>query len=73
MDTIKERFIPVSGSLYSTPMIMVADYKWWHDNRTEIESWIAEHMTYGIGALNGMLVICADREEQMMFLLRWGI
>ena len=54
-------------------MIMVADYKWWHDNRIEIESWIAEHMTYGIGALNGTLVICADREEQMMFLLRWGL
>jgi len=67
------KLIPVPGDLHKSPMLLVADYKWWNDNREEIESWMQENLPQGIKHLKGMLVVFDCEEDRAMFMLRFGL
>lgn len=67
------KLIPVPGHLHQTPMLLVADYKWWCNNQEEIESWMTQHLPRGVHHLQGMVIVFDSEEDRMMFMLRFGL
>jgi hypothetical protein len=67
------RLIPVPGHLHQTPMLFVADHKWWCNNQEEIETWMTANLPRGVQHLQGMVIAFDSEEDRMMFMLRFGL
>ncbi len=67
------KLIPVPGELHNTPMLLVADHRWWCDNQLEIETWMQENLPRGVDHLKGMLIAFDCEEDRAMFMLRLGL
>ena len=67
------KFIPIPGTLDTSPTLLVADYNWWHNNREEVESWMKENLSQGLQHLRGMIIKFDSDEDRVMFLLRFGL
>ena len=63
------RFVPFN--LHHRHGVMIADYRWWHENEREILNWMAEHLLRGIEHQQGMTVEFDSEQDRTMFLLRW--
>jgi hypothetical protein len=63
------RFMP--ATLGEIPCVLIADFRWWVRNESEIEPWMDAYLQDGSDARNGMIVEFADQEEMMLFLLTW--
>lgn len=65
--------IPVAGPLHGTPMLFVADYKWWVENQEEIESWMDQNLRLGREHLQGMVITFDTNDDRALFMLRFGL
>ncbi|CAB5214992.1 hypothetical protein UFOVP190_351 [uncultured Caudovirales phage] len=57
---------PIDGDL----LLIIADYMFWHNNQTAIETWIEEHGS-GIHQ-TGMVLHFNHDADRTAFLLRWS-
>lgn len=69
----KFSIIPVGGPLHGTPMLFVADYKWWIANQEEIETWMDQNLRLGKEHLQGMVITFDTNNDRALFMLRFGL
>lgn len=67
------KLVPVAGPLHNSPMLVVGDFQWWHNNRRELEEWMKDNLPRGLQHLQGMVITFDSEEDRAMFLLRWGM
>ena len=51
--------------------IIIADYRWWVDNETEIYAWMKISLPQGIRHHQGIVVTLEHEQDVSNFLLRW--
>lgn len=49
--------------------LLIVDYEWYGQNQNEIDDWIKR--TIPDSWRNGMIIMFANEQEKMLFLLRW--
>jgi hypothetical protein len=64
------KFVEAKVTKFSNPMLLICDYRFWHNNEEQIFDWCTESRVQC--TLTGMILEFESQEERMMFMLRWS-
>lgn len=52
--------------------VVIADYKFWHDNESKIHAWMDENLPRGNQHQQGMVVTLERERDVTAFMLQWA-
>lgn len=67
----EHRFLGVHSPLTRQQLLLIADYRWWTENETEILTWMDTNLPRGRDHQQGMVLTLDSTQDLMLFLLRW--
>jgi len=68
---VGQRFVGGYSPVSKQQILMIADYRWWVNNESDILTWMDTNLPRGRDHQTGMIVSFDSEQDLLMFTLRW--